>query len=64
MLNSMPTMYEPPHDETNKVACAPSEDSVAWASTQSDQSSLIRVFAIRMEKAWVLTYPLSAQQRL
>ena len=31
----------------------------AWAST-----SLIRVFAIRMKKAWVLSYPLSAQRRL
>ena len=31
----------------------------AWAST-----SLIRVFAVRMKKAWVLSYPLSAQQRL
>ena len=40
--------------------CAPSEDS--------DQSghppSLIRVFAVRMKKAWVLSYPLSAQRRL
>ena len=26
--------------------------------------SLIRVFAVRMKKAWVLSYPLSAQQRL
>ena len=26
-------------------------------------SSLIRVFAIRMKKSWVLSYPLSAQQR-
>ena len=25
---------------------------------------LIRVFAVRMKKAWVLSYPLSAQQRL
>ena len=41
--------FEPPHDKTNKMACAPSEDSdqpghlpslirVAWASAQSDQS--------------------------
>ena len=34
---------EPPHDKTNKMACAPSEDS--------DQSghlpSLIRIFAVR-----------------
>ena len=33
-------MYEPPHDKTNKVACAPSEVRSAWASAQSDQSSL------------------------
>ena len=31
---------EPPRDKTNKMACAPSEDRSAWASTQSDQSSL------------------------
>ena len=28
------------HDKTNKMACAPSEDRSAWASAQSDQSSL------------------------
>ena len=33
----------------------------AWASAQSDQ---IRVFAVRMKKLWVLSYPLSAQRRL
>ena len=32
--------YEPPHDKTNKVTCAPSELRSAWASAQSDQSSL------------------------
>ena len=26
--------------------------------------SLIRVFSVRMKKAWVLSYPLSAQRRL
>ena len=31
---------EPEHDETNKLICAPSEVSSAWASSQSDQSSL------------------------
>ena len=49
---------EPPHDKTNKMASAPSEDS-AWA-----YPSLIRVFAVRMKKAWALSYPSSAQQRL
>ena len=31
--------HEPPHDKTNKMACAPSEDSdrTAWTSAQSDQ---------------------------
>ena len=29
-----------PHDKTNKMACAPSEDRTAWSSAQSDQSSL------------------------
>ena len=43
---------EPPHDKTNKMACAPSEDSI-WS-----------VFAVRMKKAWVLSYTLSAQRRL
>ena len=46
--------------QNQQNGCAPSEDS--------DQSghppSLIRVFAVRMKKAWVLSYPLSAQRRL
>ena len=36
--------------------CAPSDDS--------DEPSLIRVFAVRMKKAWDLSYPFSAQWRL
>ena len=32
--------HEPPHDKTNKMACAPSEDRSVRASAQSDQSSL------------------------
>ena len=39
-----------------------------WPSEDSDQPgnppSLIRVFAVRMKKAWVLSYPLNAQRRL
>ena len=45
---------EPPSDKTNKMACAPSEDS-----DQSDQS-----LAVRMKTAWVLSYPLSAKGKL
>ena len=46
--------------QNQQRGCAPSEDS--------DQSghppSLIRVFAVRMKKPWVLSYPMSPQQRL
>ena len=51
---------EPPHDKTNKMACAPSEDS----DQPGHPPSQIRVFAVRMKEAWVLSYPLSAQRRL
>ena len=37
--NSVQPQNEPPHDKTNKMTCAPSEDS--------DQPSLIRVFTVR-----------------
>ena len=40
--------------------CAPSEDS----DQPGHPPSLIRVFAVHMKKAWVLSYPLSAQRRL
>ena len=50
-------IFELPHDKTNKMICAPSEDS--------DQPGyLIRVFAVCIKKAWVLSYPLSIQRRL
>ena len=51
---------EPPHDITNKKACAPSKDS----DQPGHPPGLIRVFAVRMKKAWVLSYPLSAQRGL
>ena len=51
---------EPPHDKTNKMACALSKDS----DQPGHPPSLIRVFAVRMKKAWVLSHPLSAQGRL
>ena len=40
--------------------CAPSEDSVQ----PGHPPSLIRVFAVRMKKAWVLNYPMSAAKTL
>ena len=53
-------IIEPPHDKTNKVACAPSEDS----EQPGHPPSLIRVFAVGIKKEWVLGCPLSAQRRL
>ena len=48
-------------DMTNQQnECAPSEDS----DQPGHPFSLIRVFAARMKKPWVLSYPLSAQRRL
>ena len=44
----------------NKMACAPSEDS----DQPGHPPSLIRVFTVRMKKAWVLSYPLRTQGRL
>ena len=52
--------FEPAHDKTYKVACAPSEDS----DQPGHPPRLIGVFAVRMKKSWVLCYPLSAQRRL
>ena len=43
-----------------KMACAPSEDS----DQPGRPPCLIRAFAVRMKKAWVLSYPLSAQWKL
>ena len=53
-------LNEPPHHKTNKWPVHP-------AKTQNQPGhphSLIRVFADRMKKGWVLGYPSSAQQRL
>ena len=59
-LVSTHNMVGPPHDNTNKMACAPSEDS----DQPGHPPSLIRVFAVHMKKARVLSYPMSAQRRL
>ena len=43
-----------------QTECAPSEDS----DQPGHPPSLIKVFAVRIQKAWVLSFPLSAQRRL
>ena len=46
--------------KANKMACEPSEDS----DQPGHPPTLIRVFAVRIKKAWVLSNPLSTEQRL
>ena len=46
--------------QNQQSECAPSEDS----DRPGHLPSLIRVFAVRIKKAWVLSYPLSAQRSL
>ena len=62
LLYSRPYLQsnEQHRDKTNKMACAPSEDS----DQPGHPPRLIRVFAIRLKKARTLSYPLSAQRRL
>ena len=52
--------FELPCEKTNKMACAPSENS----DQPGHPPSLIRVFAVRMKKAWIPSDPLYAQRRL
>ena len=46
--------------QNQQSECAPSEDS----DHPGHPPSLLRVFAVRVKKTWVLSYPLSAQRRL
>ena len=50
------SLFEPHRHKTNKMACAPSEDS----DQPGHPPSLIRVFAVRLKKARILSYPMSA----
>ena len=46
--------------QNQQCGCAPSKDS----DQPGHPPSLIRVFAVHMKKAWVLSSPLNAQRRL
>ena len=54
------SLSEPWRCKNQQNECAPSEDS----DQPGHPPSLVRVFAVRMKKTWVLSYPLSAQRRL
>ena len=51
--NTVQMLGESEQDKTNKMTCASSEDS----DQPGHPPSLIRVFAVRMKKQWVLSYP-------
>ena len=46
-------LIELQHDKTNKMTCAPSEP----AHQPGHQPSLMRVFAVRLKKLWLLCLP-------
>ena len=50
---------EPRHDKTNKMSVHPAKTQISLGI-----GPVWSVFPIRMKKAWVLSYPLSAQRRL
>ena len=51
-------LNEQEHDINDKITCASSVDT----DQLGHPPSLIRVFAIRLKKGWVLGHPSSAQQ--
>ena len=51
--------YEPPHDKTSNVVVRPAKTQISLGIRP-----VWSVFAVRMKKVWVLSYPLSAQRRL
>ena len=58
LATQLQCLYGPPYDKTNKMTIAPSKDT----DQPVHPPSLIRVFAVRTKKHWVLSYPLSALQ--
>ena len=56
---SKESAYEPPHDKTNKMTVRPAKTRISLGIHPAWW-----VFAVRMKKAWVLSYPLSTQWRL
>ena len=50
---------EPRHDKTNKMSVRPAKTQISLGIRP-----VWSVFAVRMKKIWVLSYPLSAQRRL
>ena len=65
LISCASSLLEPPRDKTNKVTVRPESTNYLRNSGRHQvHSRLIRVFGVRMKKAWVLSYPLCAQRRL
>ena len=52
------TLQEPPHDKTKQLAVRPAKTQISLGIRP-----VWLVFTVPTKKAWVLNYPLSAQQR-
>ena len=59
VLSCSISIIEPRHDKTNKMSARPVKTQISLG-IRPDWS----VFAVRMKKAWVLSYPMSAERRL
>ena len=58
---SLMVLLQPGHSKPYEMICAPSKDSAEI----SLHTHMVRsVFAVKMKKPWVLSYPQSARQRL
>ena len=51
--------FEPPHDKTNKMTVRPAKTQISLGIRPVWSES-----SLRMKKAWALSYPLNAHQRL
>ena len=60
MCSKCQAKNEPPHDKINKMTLRPAKTQISLGIRPVGWT----VFTVRMKKAWVLNYPLSAQQRL
>ena len=59
LISDEKTANEPSRDKTNNVVVRPAKTQISLGIRP-----VWSVFAVRMKKAWVLSYPVSAQRRL
>ena len=47
-------LYEPPHDKTNKMACAPSEDSQSFCWFYHEEACIVKVLCSNLRTITVI----------